>query len=444
MSETVVVGAGLGGLVLAHALATRGERVRVLEAASRVGGPMCSLHRDGYLFECGPNSFIDRDPEFRALIDELGLSDSVVRANPQANKRYLVHRGRLEPLPSKPPQLLRTPLLSMAGKLRALSEPLLARRGAADESLEEFGQRHFGAEATARLLDAMQTGIYAGRIGELSAASTFPQLVALERESRSLLLGMVRARRRSTGIPRGGMASFKGGMGQLVEALAGTLGNAIELDTPVQSISPGKRWRVETARGIVEAERVVVAVHPRIASGLLRTTDASLADSLAAIPYAPMAVVHLGLPRALVSHPLDGFGFLAPAVENRSVLGCIFASSIFPDRAPPGMALLTVLVGGRSHPELVDLDDRTLLLRVRDELRALLGLRAEPERVEVVRHKLGIPQYTVGHRVRLETIAHRLEGLAGLHLCGWGYRGVGVLDVFKSASELGARLGSGL
>jgi len=461
MSRTVVVGAGLGGLVLAHSLRAQGEEVTVLEAAARPGGPMHSERRDGYLLESGPNSFIDRDAAFRELIDALGLTGAVVRARPEAKRRYLVHRGRLEALPGKPPEILGTPLLSKGGKLRALAEPLLARRGpAGDETLEEFGQRHFGAEATARLLDAVQTGIYAGRIGELSAQSTFPRLVQFEREARSLLLGLLRARRAGPREARPGTASFEGGMGQLVDALAAKLGDALVLDSKVESIertsgqgqpdaTSGRRetaptsdggWRIRTRSTELQAERLVLAVHPRIASELVRGLDAPLADALAAIPHAPMAVVHLGIPRERVAHPLDGFGFLAPAIENRGLLGCIFSSSTFSGRAPEGRVLLTVLLGGRRHPERVDLDDRALVLHVRDELRSLVDLQAEPELVHVVRHKLGIPQYTVGHAARMQTIQRRLDALPGLELCGWGYRGVGVLDVFQGARALAARL----
>ncbi|MBS2030243.1 MAG: protoporphyrinogen oxidase [Deltaproteobacteria bacterium] len=440
MSRTLVVGAGLGGLTVAHALKKRGQEVTVLEAGERAGGALGSIQRDGFLLDLGPNSFVDRDEAFRALVHELGLT--VLPANPEAKARYVVRRGKLLPIPSKPPELLKSELLSGSGKLRALGELLLARRSKlADESLEEFGLRHVGREATERLLDAMQTGIYAGRIDELSVASTFPMLAELERSHRSLLLGMIRSRKSGAGAPRAGLSSFAGGMGELGTALAKSLGDALKLNESVNElVRRANHWTVRTAKNAFEAEQVILALHPRRTEQLLRPLDAPIAEALAAIPHAPMAVVHLGLPRDRIPHPLDGFGFLVPAVENRKVLGCIFSSAIFAGRAPEGMALLTVLLGGRRHPEVVDFDDRALTLLVRDELRTLLGLDAEPELTHVTRHSLGIPQYVVGHRARLETINGRLRGLPGLHLCGWGYEGVGVLDVFKSSQALAARL----
>lgn len=442
MTRTAVVGAGLAGLTVAHALKQRGDEVVVLESAARAGGVIHAERRAGFLLESGPNSFTDRAGPFRDLVEALNLRDAVVVADPAAKHRYLLHRGRPVAVPTRPPELLQSSLLSRAGKLRALAEPLLARRASgADESVEEFGRRHFGPEATTRFLDALQTGIYAGRSDELSVQSCFPQLVALERASRSLLLGMRAQRQASGAAPPAPVCSFREGMGQLVDALALQLEGSVRLGRTVKSIArQAGGFVVTTGDGELRADRVVVATHPRTAAPLLAPLDAVLGQALQAIPHAPMVVAHLGLPRERVNHPLDGFGFLVPAAENRRVLGCVFSSSLFPGRAPEGMVLLTVLLGGRRHPELVDMEERALVALVRDEMRALLEVNAMPELVNVVRHPLGIPQYVVGHGARLETLDARLAAVPGLHLCGWGYRGVGVLDVVAGAMALAEQL----
>ena len=439
---TAIVGAGLAGLVLGYRLRQRGASVVVLEGAGAAGGAIRSERMNGYLCEAGPHAFVDRHEGFRALLDELGLSHEVVRANPDATARYVVCRGKLEALPEKPPHALRTPLLSTAGKLRALAEPLFARRNTSgdDESLQDFMARHVGAQATAQLFDAMQTGIYAGRMDELSAQATFPKLVALEQAHRSLLLGMLRARKEPR-APRGVLSSLSGGLGALTDALARSLDDALKLDAKVTGLSrKGERWAVQTQEGQLDADRVVLATHPVISGALLAPVDATLGEALSSMPHAPMAVVHLGLPRDRVTHSLRGFGFLAPAVENRKVLGCIFASATFPERAPEGQVLLTALVGGRRSPDQVALHDRALIAAVRDELRTLLGADGQPELVSVSRHPLGIPQYVVGHRGRTQTIEGRRAGLPGLHLCGWGQGGVGVLDVVETSTNLAAKL----
>jgi oxygen-dependent protoporphyrinogen oxidase len=147
-------------------------------------------------------------------------------------------------------------------------------------------------------------------------------------------------------------------------------------------------------------------------------------------------MVHLGVPRERVAHALDGFGFVVPALEGRATLGCIFSSSVFAGRAPEGMVLLTVLLGGRRRPELVEYGEVSVVAQVRDELRGLIGLDGEPEMVHAIAHKKGIPQYTLGHQARLDTLAEHLRSQAGLSLLGWGYKGVGVLDCIREGLKL--------
>jgi oxygen-dependent protoporphyrinogen oxidase len=439
MARVAVIGAGLSGLVRAHALQRAGHEVTVLEASERAGGVIQSVSRQGYLLDTGANSFVDRLPEARALFDELGLTSQLLPAAPLAKRRYVAWRGRLEAVPGSPGGLLRTPLLSASGKARLLLEPVLARRHTgADESLEEFGRRHLGDEATARLLDAMQVGTFAGMVSELSAESAFPNLVAMEREGRSLVVGQMKlAKRTPPSERRGPMCSFRDGMGTLPRALAARLGDVVQLNTPVQALARiGDGWTLRTPRRDYQADRVVLATAPHVTAQLLAPLDPVMARALEGIPTAPVAMVHLGVPRERVAHALDGFGFVVPALEGRATLGCIFSSSVFAGRAPEGMVLLTVLLGGRRRPELVEYGEVSVVAQVRDELRGLIGLDGEPEMVHAIAHKKGIPQYTLGHQARLDTLAEHLRSQAGLSLLGWGYKGVGVLDCIREGLKL--------
>lgn len=415
----------------------------MLESQPHAGGVLRTVQHEGWLLELAANSFISSDPVWQRWLRKLGLEGEVVESNPEAKRRYLAHRGALVAMPGSPLGLLTTPLLSPLGKLRLVAEPLLARRGGeAEESLEAFGRRHVGAEATAVLLDAMQTGIHAGVVHELSAEAAFPAWVNAERERRSLLLGLQAARDPNAGPRR--IGSLRLGMQQLVERLVERLEGAVRLSTPVESISrEGKGWALKTASGIEAADGLVMAMAPGAAMTVLKGLDEGLSLALGAVPSAPLAVVHLGLPRACVRHPLDGFGFLASARAGHATLGCIFSSALFPGRAPEGKALLTVLAGGRRRPEVASMSDRQLGLLVRDELRMLLGLDGEPELLRVTRQVPGIPQLVVGHRARMETVRARLDRLPGLHLAGWGLRGVGLADCLLDAERVAQSVGVG-
>jgi oxygen-dependent protoporphyrinogen oxidase len=87
---------------------------------------------------------------------------------------------------------------------------------------------------------------------------------------------------------------------------------------------------------------------------------------------------------------------------------------------------MTVMVGGAHDPEAAALDDARLLRLVREDLRATLGVRADPYFVRILRQPRGIPQYTLGHRARLNTVERRLAERPGLWIVGNSLRGISI------------------
>jgi protoporphyrinogen/coproporphyrinogen III oxidase len=436
---TVVVGGGVSGLALALALHRASVPVTVLEAAASPGGTARTVERDGFLLETGPNSVLDREGDVARLATSLGLTLRPAAAS--ASRRFVVLGGQLVGLPLSPPSLLRSKVLPLAAKLRLLLEPL-SRRGPAglDESLADFARRHLGRTVTSTLVDALQTGIWAGDVERLSAASAFPRLVALERAHRSLLLGALRTRRAQVGPAVARLASLDGGLGALPVAMAQALGARVRLNSPVTDlVRTAHGWRLTTQQHGVDASRVVLALPPYAAAPLVRPFDGGLAETLDAFPFAPVAVVHLGYRPALAPEP-DGFGFLAPSVERRDILGAVYASSAFPFRAPGGGTLLSVLLGGAHRPELLQRDEASLVQTARDELRALLGVQRTPTLTEVYRWPRAIPQYNVGHAQRVQSALSQAARWPGLWLSGNAYSGAGVADCVRNASQLAQRL----
>jgi oxygen-dependent protoporphyrinogen oxidase len=441
--STVVVGGGISGLTLALRLHQAGVPVTVLEEAARAGGAATTVERDGFLLETGPNSVLDRDGVVQALAETVGVHFRP--ASDGSGQRAVVIGGRLRTVPGSPPALLRSDLLPTGAKLRLLLEPFTRRAPAGvDESLGDFSRRHLGRTVTATLVDALQTGIWAGDMERLSAASAFPRLVALERTHRSLLWGAIRSRRAGAGGPGSlRLASVEGGLGALSLAVAGALGDRVQLGRPASALGrDGDRWSVATPRGTVSAERLVLALPPDRAARLVRPLDAQLAAALDAFPAVPVAVVHLGYRPGLAPEP-EGFGFLVPPGERREILGTVYASAAFPFRAPGGGTLLTVLVGGAHRPELVERDDAALVALARSELAALLGVDRSPTLTQVFRWPHAIPQYEVGHARRVEAAFALAGRWPGLWLGGNAYRGAGVADCVRSAQALATRLLSG-
>ncbi|MDQ5839665.1 MAG: protoporphyrinogen oxidase, partial [Chloroflexota bacterium] len=384
MAAIAIVGAGLTGLTTAYRLKQRGTRVVVYEASDRIGGSIKSERREGYLAELGPSSLAAPSGRVAGLLSDLGLEASRVTASSTARNRYIVRRGRLARLPMSPAELLTSRLLSNVGKLAIFGEPLVeAGDSPLEESVAAFVRRRFNQEVLDYIVNPFIAGVFAGDPEQLSVRHAIPKLHALERTHGSVMKALVQMMKasRETAQGPGSVISFRGGLQEIPDALGRELTSEVRLRAPVTQLRSGPRgWTVGAAFQTPELFDAVVYAAP--AHSLdeidLDLVAAERLSTLASILHPPVAVLGLGFRREQVTHPLDGFGFLTPEVERRRVLGVIFSSSLFPDRAPAGHVMLTAFVGGTRDPDFVQADPQTLTARVLDDLRPLLGIRGEP------------------------------------------------------------------
>lgn len=485
-ARLIIVGGGVAGLAVAHNVRRRidaGELpgwsprdVLVLEASERPGGFCVTDLRDGYLLDWGPNGFLDNEPATLRLVDRLGLRPRLRPAADAAAHRFLFLDGRLRPVPTSPAGFLRSGVLSWRGKLRLLGEPLVPpRRDDGDEPVAAFARRRVGAEFVERLLDPMISGVYAGDVERLSLHGALPRMAALEREHGGLIRGMIalararrRARRRGETPAGGGPAgpggtlhTFAQGAGELTAALAGACGAEIRCGCRAVSVRrAGAGYAVAVAEGehgppggrdtapgraarpapafTVSAPRVVLACPAREAAAMLADLDPELAAPLWPIAPAPIAVAALGYAAGSLAHPADGFGFLIPRREGVRTLGVLWTSSFFPHQAPAGKVLLRAMVGGACDPEAAALSDDQLLAVVQADLRRTMDLRAAPEMVRIYRFREGIPQYAVGHRARLTSLADRLRAWPGLQVTGNSLHGISINHCVREAEAVAA------
>ena len=443
MPRIVIVGGGVSGLALAYRLQQRlpAAEVMVLEREPRLGGKVGTLQLDGFRVEAGPNGFLDTNPATLNLCRELGIGDRLTAASEAAGRnRFLFLKGKLRMLPRGLWSFLTSGALGWRAKLGILTERFRPpRRDDADESIDSFARRRAGGEVAETLADAFVTGIHAGDPTLLSVRAAFPRLAAMEREHGSVLKGMAAARRKR----RPATWSFREGLGLLIETLRERLRTPPVSGVAVRSVrrSPDGGWEVRAdGRDAWKADAVALTCPAYQQAAILADEDAELAAKIDGIPYSRVVVVALGYRTADILMSLGGFGYLSPQRERRDVLGVQWCSSIFPDRAPPGMVLLCALCGGWNRPEIVDWDEDRLLTAVRAELTAAMGVRAVPVFHQVVRWDRAIPQYHLGHLERVAWIEERAARHPGLYLGGNAYRGVALNDCVEQAGVMVDRL----
>ncbi len=451
--RVAIVGGGISGLSIAHALARagaaqRGVEIVVLEAAARAGGNIRSERIDGFLCEWGPNGFLDNAPATLDLVRDLGIQDRVHVSDESAGKRFIFRHGRLHQLPGGPGAFLGSGLLSWRGKLRIAGELWAASRPDGDETIHGFAARRIGREAADVLIDAMVSGVFGGDARKLSLRACFPKMWEMETEHGGLFRALI-ARRRARrspggpiGAPMGRLTSFREGTVEIIDALQRGMNGALRLGSPVARITRPDRYRVQLDGGgdAIEADAVVLAGGAASSAAMVASIDEQLAAGLAGIASAPLVVVCLGFDEARLPRPLDGFGFLVPRGEGQRVLGVLWDSSIYPGRAPHGAVLLRAMLGGGHDPEAIALSDDELVVCVRRALSDTMGIEANPIFVQVFKHPLGIPQYTVGHLDRLARIEAQLAQYPGLVIAGNSYRGVAINNCIAESGPIADRV----
>ncbi|MBI2619710.1 MAG: protoporphyrinogen oxidase [Ignavibacteriales bacterium] len=460
--DVVIVGGGISGLCAAHWLAKRGVDVLLLEKDAEVGGTMKTVREQGYLVETGPNSALETTSLFRELVTDLSLESEFLYANPSGKKRYVLREGQLRALPLSPPAFLTSRLFSAKAKLRVLKEPFIGR-ATHEESIAEFVIRRLGREFLDYAIDPFVAGVYAARPEHLSVQAAFPKLYALEERYGGLVRGMIKGRKERTkrgekGKDRAETFSFRHGMQVLPLALAQSLGDRVicrskvtlvqdlTLDTTIPVDEPGARhFRVEFLLGDqsseVEADVVILAVPTAAAASLIQPFSRETAQDLRNIHYPPVASVFLGYAQDQIGHSLDGFGFLVPSKESRSILGSLWSSSLFPERAPRGYAGLTTFVGGSRQPELVEKSEGVLIDLVAGELETAMQVRGKPVYWKVTKWPRAIPQYELGYLRTMDGLGRFEEEHPGLFLSGNYRGGISVGDCVTNASAMAERVG---
>jgi oxygen-dependent protoporphyrinogen oxidase len=397
------------------------------------------------------------------------LEDRLHGTNEKIRRTYVMRHGKLYDLPegltglipSRFGPMIKTGLISPWGKLRmGLDYFIPPKSPNGDESLAQFVERRLGHEMYERMIEPLMSGIYAGDGAQLSLGATFPQLRQTELDHGSLVKGMLATKKKaqSSTTPQRDSPQNAGlkkwpafvtpetGLAEIVEALAARLKAVnVRLGTRVIEIRPSPQpdtidsipsYTIRLEKGeTFEAEAVILATPAYATAYLVVGLDPELAQALKGIPYASTVTVSVAYPLRDIPRPLNGYGYIIPKAEGRSILACTWTSTKFPHRAPDGYGLIRAFIGRAGDDDVLDRSDEELLCMVRDELRETLGITTAPIVQRIFRWPKAMPQYTLGHLDRLAVIDQRLAQQPGLFVAGNAYRGIGLPDCIASGEQ---------
>jgi oxygen-dependent protoporphyrinogen oxidase len=452
LNSVAIIGAGITGLTAGFYLRRNGIPVTVYEASGRVGGVIQSRRRDGYLAEFGPNTIAETSPKITQLVKDAGLEPRRLNPDPKAEARYVIRYKHPIEMPGSPLGFFTTELFSAKAKLAVLCEPFRKRRrDGKEESIAEFVIRRLNKEFLDHAIDALVAGVYAGDPYKLSVPHAFPKLGQLEAKYGSLIKGQIleareRKRRGEVAKDRAPKFSFDEGLQVLPDRLHAQLGAAIRLNTRVTKLKqiPGG-WALHVQEGEeetrVEHGAVIYAGTAfKLAEIEMDAAQPLKLQRLSEVRYPPVASVVLGFRREDVTHPAQGFGMLTPKVEGFKILGTIFSSSLFPNRAPAGHLTLTSYIGGERYPELASLPADKLVELTCEDLGVLLGVRGRPVFQHTFLYPKAIPQYNVGYGAYRELMSDAEQKAPGLFLAGHYRDGVSLSDSIVSGCNVVERV----
>ena len=463
MTRIAIIGGGISGLSAAFTLEEKRQsgapiEYVLFEAAPRLGGVLLSDHVDGCLVEAGPDSFISEKPWAADLCRKIGLGDQLIGSNDADRKTYIVVRkndrdrlvvmpdGLMFMVPTKILPTVMSPLFSLGTKMRMAAEWFHPpHKVAGDETVAQLVERHYGSEMVDLLADPLLSGIYGGEASQLSVRAVLPRFADMEAQHGSLGRAMLASRKKmalAAKGPRPLFTSLKEGMQQMVDALLTRLEpSALRTSSIVQSVLPqDDGWTVSAGYASDQFDAIIIAAPAHAAAAVLQSADANLSRELYQINYSSSITATLGFDESVRSSLPPGFGFLVPRSAGHRMLAATFVHNKFPHRAPANRALIRCFLAGARDEEILSSSEDEILAIVRDELRQIIGLKAEPLFARVYKWKAAMAQYSVGHLDRVARIQSLCERLPGLALAGNGFSGIGVPDCVRSGTEAATKV----
>jgi oxygen-dependent protoporphyrinogen oxidase len=445
--DMIVIGAGLTGLTLSYYLRKAGKNVLLIEESKYPGGLIRTITEDGFIFEAGANTGVVGSAELVQLFRDLNLEFEFPHSS--CRTFWIWKEDKWHALPSGFFSAISTSLLSFKDKMKMLAEPFRRKKHMRNETVAKLFKRRLGRNFFKYVVDPLISAVYAGDPARLTVRFVFPKLYALERKYGSLLWGTIRSRKffmaeRSAGITNT-LFSVKGGLENLIRELVSQIGEEYILtgvtNVQVQAVFEryACRFKFEGDDYQVVTEKLISTVDGLSVRSLFPFIPEEVIHRISAIRYAKVVQVVVGY-RNWNGIPLRAFGGLVPSEEEKDILGILFPSAMFQERAPDGGALLSVTLAGIKRPDLYWKTDKELIRIVLEKMRKMMQCADGPDLIRIFRYEKGIPQYEFTSKLRLFYIQEIENAYPGLILAGNMRDGIRISDRVKQAKQIADEL----
>ncbi len=447
MKDVIIIGAGITGLATAHHLKKAAKNFLVLEQSDKVGGVINSVHENGYIYEEGPNSGVIGNEEVIHLFEDLKGECELEEASENNKKRLILKNGKWEALPNGLKTAITTPLFSLKDKFRILAEPFRSKGTNPHETLAELVKRRMGQSFLDFAIDPFILGVYAGDPNRLVPKYALPKLYNLEQDYGSFIKGtikksFIKKTEEEKKVTRG-VFSVKGGLSFLIEAIYKKIESAsVVLECKNIEVKPEKDYFIvsyinKDGQTIeIETKKVISTIGAYQIDKIAPFIQKDAIKKIKALHYTKVIEVVMGFD-LWDGIPLDAFGGLIPFKEKRDLLGVLFMSALFNDRAPKNGALFSIFLGGVRRPEIFELPDHKINEMLEREMCDLMQIKTyHPDLLKIIRHQWAIPQYEADSGERFKTITAIEKQYPGFIIGGNLRNGIGMADRILQAKML--------
>ena len=430
--DTIILGAGISGLTLGYYLNNRDKDFLIFESSKYVGGNISTRNKKGFICENGPNTVLINNESIRDLISELKIKNDIIYPNNNNNKRFLIKKGKLIKIPQSFGQFIKSNILSLSAKIHIFFE-IFIKKSDNSISVYDFFKRRFGKEFHDVLIEPFLTGVYAGNTRKMSIKHVLKKIWEVEQNYGSVILGFIKKKSRNI-TPKS--FNFKNGLSDLTNKIQQKIKDKISFDSKITSISKIENLYEITVNNDIKyrCSKLICTIPAYALSDII--FDKKLSQTLKKISYCPIYVLHLGLEKQKIKNDISGFGVLTKPSDNKSFLGIIFNSRIFPHVAPPDKDLMTVMVGGTRQEQLLKIDKDLLFDKIIRDIRKLFSYDGRI----IMKHDFlwdkGIPQYGLDHDYITNEIKNFENKNKDLHIMGNYVNGISVSDCIEKASIL--------